>query len=302
MIPDSPVHSRTPVPPFALLLSLGALAIPIGAQFAFPSSASEYEPLVWLLALVPAFLLSFYRGWRGAATALAAGMAVLSMAQVGSILRGSDTGNSGLLLVTVIVYVIASLAVAWGAELLHRSREAAEADALTDSGTGLPNRRHTLLFLEKEFAAAGRGRPLTIVLFDLDQFKRFNDTHGHAAGDEALRTFARVLDHCTRSMNLSGRFGGEEFLSIVSEATADQAAGFVRRVRETLALDQPREGPLTVSAGIAEYVETMESAEQLLAAADRALYQAKAQGRDCVRIADRGPAVAEEERAIEVPR
>lgn len=80
----------------------------------------------------------------------------------------------------------------------------------------MSNRRHALVALAQEFAAAQRGRPLAVVMFDLDDFKRYNDLHGHAAGDEALRAFASVLHQTTRQMNLSARLGGEEFVSILS--------------------------------------------------------------------------------------
>jgi diguanylate cyclase (GGDEF)-like protein len=280
-----PERPRRPVPAYALIISLAALAIPLAAPALLADTVSEYEPLVWLTALVPAFLFSYYRGWQGAATALAAGMAFLALGQVGSLVTGTGPDNSGLLLATVIIYVLLTLAIGWGAEMLHHSKEVAESAALTDPVTNLPNRRHTMLLLEREFEAARRGRDLTVALFDLDDFKTFNDEYGHAAGDQALKTFARVLDGVTRRMNLSGRIGGEEFVSVLGDADAEDAVGFVERVREALARNQPPRGRLTVSAGVAQYDATMRTPDDLLGEADRALYEAKRAGRDCVRIA-----------------
>ncbi|HEV2150104.1 MAG TPA: GGDEF domain-containing protein, partial [Longimicrobiaceae bacterium] len=171
------------------------------------------------------------------------------------------------------------------AEALRRDRERAIRLALTDDLTGLPNRRGGRWFLDKEFAAAERGRPVAVVLFDLDQFKRYNDRHGHPAGDAALRAVARVLERSTRRMDLAARHGGEEFLCVLSSASVEDALMLVGRVREALRrADVPCE-PVTVSAGVAACAPGMASPDDLLAAADRALYQAKRSGGDCVRVA-----------------
>jgi putative two-component system response regulator len=169
-------------------------------------------------------------------------------------------------------------------EVLHRDRDEVEDLAFTDLLTGLPNRRHARVFLENEFAAAERGRFLAVVLFDLDSFKQYNDTHGHQAGDEALQLFASVLARTTRKMNLSARFGGEEFVSVLAGSDLEGAYLFADRVRTALRARNLGSPPLTVSAGVAEYRATMGSPEELLAAADQALYAAKRDGRNCVRV------------------
>jgi diguanylate cyclase (GGDEF)-like protein len=281
-----------PVPRLALAFSTAALLIPAVLSVLVPDAFGEYELFLWLLAIVPAFLLAYYRGWRGATTALAAGMALLSVSQAVLAAMGRAVGNWPVLLAVVALFVGVALGVGLVTELLHQARERAEAMALTDELTGLPNRRFGRIFLEKEFEAARRGRPLTVVLFDLDRFKQYNDVHGHAAGDEALRTFARVLDGTTRKMNVSARHGGEEFLSVVSSADVAGALVFTERVRNALALNQPARGQLTVSAGLAAYDPALKTPDELLAAADRALYEAKRAGRDCVRVAESGNPVA----------
>jgi diguanylate cyclase (GGDEF)-like protein len=254
----------------------------------FPSWVQEDQGmLIWMIALVPAFLLSYYRGLRGVALALAGAMAVLSLTQVGVLLLGINAPDWKLLLTVVTVLVAVCIALAAVSELLHRERRAAEAMALMDALTGLPNRRQAELTLDAQFAAAVRGRKVAVVLYDLDRFKRINDEHGHDAGDAVLRAFADVLRSNTRRMDVTARFGGEEFLSIVGDCDLSDAVRFADRV-----LDQTRAltvagGGITVSAGVAAYDDGMGSHEVLVAAADRALYQAKEAGRDRTVVAER---------------
>lgn len=273
-----------PVPLRAYVLSTVALAIPV-ANFVLPGIRIEHhELLLWLLALVPAFLLAYYRGWRGVALALAAGMALMVSVQVGAQLGGVALPGGALLISVVVAYIVISLAVGFLAELLHRERARAVELALTDELTGLPNRRFARFFLDKEFAAGRRGRDLVVVLFDIDRFKEFNDSFGHEAGDAALVSFADVLTTLTRRMNLSARYGGEEFVSILSSSDVPGAVIYARKVCTMLRESAPAERALTVSAGIAAYRPEMGSFEELLAGADEALYEAKAGGRDRIRV------------------
>ena len=146
--------------------------------------------------------------------------------------------------------------------------------SLTDPLTGLPNRRHMDMVLKKEFEAARRGRPLAVVLLDLDDFKGYNDAHGHAGGDALLCEFAELLDGETRAMNLAVRYGGDEFLTILSESTADGAAHLIERI-EAKVRTHPRLKALTFSAGIATYSKDMKSPQDLVDAADGAMYRDK---------------------------
>lgn len=276
---------RRPVPHRAVAISALALSVPAIATLAFPSQLRDYEVLVWLVALIPAFLVSYYRGWGGVARALASGMVVLTLVQIVLLLQGQKVGHRGLLLTTIGAYVIIGLAVGLLTELIHRERERAVEMALTDGLTALPNRRFAELGLEREFAAATRGRELTLVMWDLDHFKRFNDKHGHAAGDEVLKAFGRILMALTRKMNLSARWGGEEFLSIVSSSGPGGALVFVERVQAALAEVRVDGETVTVSAGLASYGPEYVNEGELIAGADEALYQAKGRGRGqvCVR-------------------
>jgi diguanylate cyclase (GGDEF)-like protein len=280
----------TPVPLRAIAWSAVALSVPVLNTLLVRGQPQELEFLLWLLALVPAFLLSYYRSWRGVAIALAVGMAVLSTTQVVVVLVVQEiVPQWGALLAVTTAYVAIGLAVGWLSELLHRNRERAEALALTDELTRIPNRRHLRLVLEHDFAAAQRGRPLTVAIFDLDRFKNYNDRYGHAAGDIVLRAFAEMLDAGTRRMNLSGRYGGEEFLAVLSETGLDRALQFVERIRHSTTVLELPAGSISVSAGVASYRPGMRSPDDLIAAADEALYRAKADGGDTVRVAGGEP-------------
>ncbi len=123
-----------------------------------------------------------------------------------------------------------------------------------------------------------------MVLFDLDNFKEYNDRYGHPAGDEALKVFADILAKTTRRMNLSARFGGEEFLSILAGSDLDGAVLFAERVRAALKAEELGSSPLTVCAGVALHNPSMGTPDELLAAADHALYRAKREGRNTVRL------------------
>ena len=264
-------------------MSIAALAIPVATVYWLPDWTSNgLGMLIWLTALIPAFLLSYYRGWQGVAVALSGGMAVITATQVSVVAFQIAEPNWTLLVVIVSVYLVVSVGIATLAEVLRRERHVAEDMARIDRLTGLPNRRHVEDALEREFAAAERGRNLTVVIFDLDHFKQVNDRQGHAAGDMTLKAFAKILGANTRKENMSARFGGEEFVSVLRDGDADSTALFAQRV-----LDQMRAWPLpwgvqTVSAGIAQYQKGMGSYELLLGEADRALYQAKDGGRDMV--------------------
>jgi len=285
------VELEHPIPLRALLFSFSALFIPILVAVFFPEFAGEDTGLlIWLTALVPAFLLTYYRGWSGASLALAMGMAALALTQVALLLAGIQVSNWSLLAGIVVVYIATSLGIGWLTELLHTQRRIAERMALTDALTGMPNRRHAVVFVEAAFAAARRGIPLTVVLFDIDQFKVFNDTRGHIWGYDALRKVAAILVYSTRQMNLTARWGGEEFLGMISDTPLEGGLIFAERVISEVHSAFP-EGDLTVSAGVARFVKGMDSPARLLAAADQAMYTAKAAGGDCVRVAPEVPQI-----------
>lgn len=149
--------------------------------------------------------------------------------------------------------------------------------SLTDALTGLPNRRHLEMFLEKEFAAAQRGRRLSVIIFDLDNFKGYNDRAGHQAGDEALRAFAEVLRRETRAMNLAARYGGDEFLTVLADVDRAGARVFAERIATAVEHDPLLSGAnIRSSAGVAGYDVRMARPADLVRAADADLYARKA--------------------------
>ncbi|MFY9562534.1 MAG: GGDEF domain-containing protein [Terriglobales bacterium] len=170
-------------------------------------------------------------------------------------------------------------------------REALRAQATRDPVTGLYNRRYMQEFLEREIhRARRRGRPLAVMLLDIDHFKRYNDTFGHAAGDEALRFVAEALLFSVRAEDLAVRYGGEEFVILLPECTLQQAAIRAEEIRKRLKelyIARPGElpGPVSASIGVAAFPATTDQVELLLNCADDALYQAKHAGRDRVAVA-----------------
>jgi diguanylate cyclase (GGDEF)-like protein len=275
---------RPAMPRRAVLLGAASLAAPVVMSVMLPEATQTYELLVWLLLLVPAFLLAYMRGWRGVSTALAIGMLVLVSVQLGLVLLGYRVPDLPTLVAVTLAYILIALGIGMLSDRLHGERMRAEEMALTDELTGLPNRRYVRLTLDREFAAARRGRPLVVIFFDIDRFKLYNDRHGHAAGDLALRAVGQALSTQTRAMNISGRWGGEEFLAVLSSAEIAGALVFVERVKNRLRELPLRGGPITVSCGLAAYQAGLRTPDDVLAAADAALYEAKAAGVDSLRV------------------
>ncbi len=161
--------------------------------------------------------------------------------------------------------------------------------AVTDALTGLHNRRYLDTHLRTLFARAKvRGRPLTICITDIDRFKQVNDVYGHDAGDEVLKEFAGRIRSTVRGADLACRFGGEEFVVVMPDTPAEAAAAVAERLRGMIEARpfQLRSGEtplmLTASMGIATLMPGIDTPEQLLKQADRALYEAKNSGRNRV--------------------
>ncbi len=160
--------------------------------------------------------------------------------------------------------------------------------AIVDALTGIHNKRHCLEFLERELARTARhGRTLSLVLFDIDHFKAVNDQHGHLAGDFVLRELAARVRPFIRADELFARYGGEEFAIILPETEQAAARELAERVR-TLVGQEPfqfsgRTLHITISLGVASTAGGQSwTGPQLLAQADRNLYQAKHEGRNRV--------------------
>jgi two-component system cell cycle response regulator len=177
-----------------------------------------------------------------------------------------------------------ALIVTENARLFDRVRDL----SLRDGLTGLYNHRHSMEVVEDEFERASRyGTPLSLLMIDLDHFKTFNDDNGHLAGDAALKTVGRLLSEALRAVDTLGRYGGEEFVSVLPQ-TGDEAARLIaERLRRIVESHDFGSGPsprrITTSIGVACHPGSgARSAVELLQQADLALYRAKEAGRNRV--------------------
>jgi diguanylate cyclase (GGDEF)-like protein len=167
--------------------------------------------------------------------------------------------------------------------------ERLEESALTDALTGLANRRSFDRRLVQHLAESDRyGHSTSLILMDVDHFKKVNDTHGHQGGDAVLRQLAKVVNAGIREhVDMCARFGGEELAIILPQTSLLGAVETAERLRsaveQTSSLVAGRKIQVTASFGVASYPESTRTNDQLFAAADRALYEAKAAGRNCVK-------------------
>jgi diguanylate cyclase (GGDEF)-like protein len=181
-------------------------------------------------------------------------------------------------------WLVGHALIALGNAQRHRT---VEQQALVDGLTGLANRRLCTAALEKEIARAHRfDEPLSLVLADIDDFKRINDRWGHPTGDAVLKAFAGTLSESVREIDLAGRWGGEEFALLLPGTDLDGGHELAERVRRSLERQEVTapDGSIvrvTASFGVAAFPEA-ESQEQLVAASDGALYEAKRSGKNRV--------------------
>jgi diguanylate cyclase (GGDEF)-like protein len=164
--------------------------------------------------------------------------------------------------------------------------------AVTDSLTGCYNRRGLFELGEREVERARRyERPLSLIMMDIDHFKRINDRFGHAAGDLALQALVQRIRGHVREIDLVGRYGGEEFVVLLPESDLPRAAQIAERLRQAIgesSIPTPQGAiDITVSIGVAQADAATKNLEALIGRADRALYAAKQRGRNCVSVEDR---------------
>jgi diguanylate cyclase (GGDEF)-like protein len=169
---------------------------------------------------------------------------------------------------------------------LRHGRDELERLSRTDGLTGLPNRRHLMETLEKEVRRSLRNeRPFSLLMVDVDRFKRYNDSFGHLAGDEVLKRLAQVLSAAIRTADYAARYGGEEFTVVLPETPLDGAREVAERIRvmmEKESFGTNGAGRVTLSIGIAEFPTDGSTVEAVTAGADSALYAAKEFGRNRV--------------------
>ncbi|HXV90160.1 MAG TPA: GGDEF domain-containing protein [Gemmatimonadales bacterium] len=296
-------HRRTPAAEHmpwweqAFIVSLAAICLAWGAGgwWIMPHGSLLHQALVYF----------FLMGIAGGAVATYAAHAVASAMAICALMLPATVGFAlenvlelRVLALGGLLYLFAALRSTRNfayflhqtfqlSHALHLAYERAKEQSRTDELTGLANRR---AFLEQGTAALDQalryGRPLSLVMCDIDHFKPINDTHGHAAGDAVLRAVSERLRRAARAADISGRLGGEEFALLLPETTADAAVILAERLRRDVGAQAVLyDGVVlrfTCSFGVAQHSPAMERLGMLLGAADKALYRAKSLGRDRV--------------------
>jgi diguanylate cyclase (GGDEF)-like protein len=234
------------------------------------------------VGLSPTWYLGAYRKYLGALTAKAMQR------------YAAEPAHAERVIQAVLKIVLFDMALAMDTYMLAAQRTI-RGQAATDALTGLANRRLLEQQLTRERSRAERGHaPLAVVMADIDHFKRVNDTHGHSAGDEVLKELAQRFRAQARDIDVVARYGGEEFLFLLPGTDPEGARRFAERVRQAVAqtpvtLVNGQTLTVTVSLGVSAYSRDADSVDGLIACADRSLYRAKAQGRNCVVACDDAP-------------
>ncbi|TQV86982.1 sensor domain-containing diguanylate cyclase [Aliikangiella coralliicola] len=185
--------------------------------------------------------------------------------------------------ICIIVYDVTDIATS--SQALESANQQLEFLSRTDRLTGLNNRGYWQECQEQEFARFQRHHHSTsLLIFDIDHFKKVNDTYGHQAGDEVIRMCARALLSCAREIDICGRYGGEEFVVLMTDTDSKGANIFAERIRQlieklTIEYDTHKIN-FTVSLGVCELTDSIKSAQQWLELADQGLYQSKQNGRN----------------------
>ena len=168
-------------------------------------------------------------------------------------------------------------------EKLRKQNEELEQLSISDALTGLHNRRYLTQRLSEELVRSYRHKgAFSVLMADVDEFKKYNDAFGHPAGDEVLKKVAAILLSSTRSMDCTSRYGGEEFAVLLTGTSGDAAAEVAERIRARVEAQEFAGRRITLSIGIAEFPEHGQTADEVMSSADEALYSAKRAGRNRV--------------------
>jgi diguanylate cyclase (GGDEF)-like protein len=255
------------------LAALGTLLVTSGIAFGGEGASVRGYFYLWVVAFAAYFL-----PWRwAAAQVVLIGIALAAVLVIKDIPSGLITW-----LVSFGTAVFFALLIGLLRKRVNDVLTRLHLAARTDPLTGLANRRSFRELFEHELERARRGeRSLSLAIADLDFFKRVNDTLGHDGGDEVLRGVASCLHGGRRASDVVARLGGEEFALVMAESDPRQALAATERLRSRLQRQMSDASvPLTISFGIASFPNHGGNSEQLMYAADRALFAAKALGRD----------------------
>jgi len=265
----------------------GTLLVALAIYYAGPNASAAYALyMAWVVIAASLFLDTRLILAHGA-------LSVGAYAFVLSMLDGSDGLDA--LRVSMVAGTVLVVALVMGgiAGQLREVLGQLEAVAKTDPLTGLSNRRAFEEAFDVELARAGRAKfRVGVVMLDLDGFKRFNDQHGHQAGDTALQRLTQVMTDATRAIDHVARVGGEEFAILAPESTTAGTLALAERLRRAVELEFSGIGGLTASCGVASFPDDGADRYTLIGAADRALYEAKARGRNRAIAAGSRPASA----------
>jgi|TARA_B110000902_G_scaffold213994_1_gene245771 diguanylate cyclase (GGDEF)-like protein len=270
------------------------IALYVGFTVAGARTGGFNSPIIYVAPILPVLsvlLLDRSVGLIGL-LAIVLSLLVLAFAQYFGLTDSILLGETGVLITNFSVMLCSCLVTSWIVwDFARKSNESAEANlrnANTDFLTGLANRRKITETLEEEVKRTGRSDGwLSLILIDVDHFKRYNDSSGHQAGDECLVTVANVItSFAMRSVDVAGRFGGDEFILILPNTDSSAACDIADKIRRQM---QNRKSPdgfsdqLSLTLGVVSLSgEAIESPEGIIQLADRALYHGKAQGGGCV--------------------
>ncbi|MCF8197974.1 MAG: GGDEF domain-containing protein [Sulfuritalea sp.] len=278
------------------------LVFAAAAFFIWTHVEPHYGHRVMMMALIMSalsfshFRLIWCRGTRSVATFLtASALLIQTLAQVYRFVDAfSMPADDALMIISptqsvvVTTYAVCILMISIGVVLMATDRLRTELEHLAshDSLTGTLTRRALIDICEQEFERGKRKpRETSLLVMDLDHFKVVNDTYGHQVGDRVLVDFAARTKALLRRPDHLGRFGGEEFVALLPETSLDEAVIVAERVRAGVEQGDAKLPTCTVSIGVAQSQPGDTTLDALLARADAALYQAKAEGRNCVSIA-----------------
>jgi diguanylate cyclase (GGDEF)-like protein len=282
--------------PIALTLLVSAILInDIHARFIWGGMVYIFQLLLFARTLLTAQESHTGRAWKLLISGIAVVIVVLLLraivAMTGQVILAQPSANDAPHWIQVVSFVAlmgSSLLGSIGFLLMVKERTDREVLhlAMTDSLTGVPNRRALMDYAERALAQRG-GRSMALLMIDIDHFKRINDTRGHPAGDEALRQISRLLSKRLRGGDLLGRYGGEEFCVVAPDTDADGALKLGESLRATLEsaelTTESGKISVTVSIGVALSAANAErELKDILAEADVALYSAKKGGRNQV--------------------